>query len=80
MNVDNGNIEFMKDILGDEMEAMSLHEQQEALEIKNYVPIDPEDMTRKQRREKKVSLSDYRSKLGKQRLTAIQERKKVFGR
>lgn len=79
MNTNNGNIEFMRDILGDEMDAMSLHEQQEALEIKNYVPIDPEDMTRKQRRESKVSLNDHRSKLGK-RLTAIQQRKKVFGK
>lgn len=79
MNTDTGNIEFMKDIFGEKLEEMSLLERQEELELKNYVPIDPEDMTRKQRRERKVSLSDHRSKLGKQ-LTAIQQRKKVFGK
>ena len=80
MKVDNGNIESLSDIFGNKLEGMSLLEQQEELELKNYIPIDPKDMTRKQKSESKVSLNDHRSKLGKQRLTALQERKKVFGR
>lgn len=47
---------------------------------KDLVEVNPEDMTFKQKTEMKVSLHDNRSKLGKQRLSAIEERKAVFGK
>lgn len=34
-------------------------------EIEKYIPINTEDMNRKQKREMKVSLHDHKSKLGK---------------
>lgn len=46
----------------------------------DLIRIDREDMTIKQRKTMKVSLKDNRSKLGKQRLSAVEERKKVFGK
>ncbi len=79
MNTDNGKIGSIRDLLGDKMDEMSLQEQIEELKSKNYIQIDPKDMTQKQKREQKVSLNDHRSKLGKQ-LTSIQQRKKVFGK
>ncbi len=79
MNTDTGELKDYGEIFGDKLEGMSSREQQEELELKNFVPIDPIDLTRKQRRERKVSLNDHRSKLGVQ-LTAIQQRKKLFGK
>ena len=80
MNTNNGNIESIKDLLVDlKIENKSEKEQIEQLEAMDYVPINEIHMTKKQRRERKVSLNDHRSILGKQ-LTAIQQRKKVFGK
>ena len=46
----------------------------------NLIQVDQKDMTKKQEKNMHVSLNDNKSKLGKQRLTAIQERKQVFGK
>ncbi len=46
----------------------------------DLISIDEKDMTTKQKKNMKVSLKDNRSKLGKQRLSVIEERRKVFGK
>ncbi len=71
MNVYTGELRQMT---AEELDKLS------KMEDNPWLQINQNDITRKQKRERKVSLNDHRSKLGKQRLTAIQERKGVFGR
>ena len=46
----------------------------------DLIEVNPKDMTVKQSENMQVSLNDNRSKLGRQRLSAIEERKRVFGK
>ena len=79
MNRDTGEIKFTEDILEHSDEGLSTLALTARIEAMGHVPVDNKDMTMKQRETMQVSPKDHRSKLGKQ-LTAIQQRKKVFGK
>ena len=64
MNVDTGEIKYF-----DTNEALA-----EALKSEKWVEVDESEMTKKQKKEKKVSLNDHRSILGK-KLTKNRKRR-----
>lgn len=66
MNIDTGEIRHFSESEGIELAKL--------LKRENWVPIEEKDMTEKERKEKRVSLHDYRSKLGKE-LTKNRKRK-----
>jgi len=63
MNVEDGRIQNENEILKEL--CVERDQLEQALGTYPYVPVAIEDMTPKQKQERRVSLQDHRSKLGK---------------
>ena len=73
MNTDTGELKSYIGLTPDELDQLNTRD------CDPLTKVNEKDMTERQKRRMQVSKHDHRSTLGK-KLTAIQQRKKVFGK